>query len=406
MSVRLPPRPLLALMAANFLMWGGFFMIIPLTTVHFVTRLGWAAAGVGLVLGARQLTQQGLTVFGGALSDRLGPRGLILAGCLVRALGFAAMGQATTLPTLLAAALLAGVGGSLFDAPKNAAVTALTLPEARTRAFALMGVAGNLGMVTGPLIGALLAGLPYSSVALYSASAYLIAGALLAATLPAMRPKPGEARPGLEGLRIAATDRRFAVFTLLLAGYFLLSSQLNVAVTLKAVGLYGVGATGPLYGLNAGLAVLLQLPLIRLAGRYLPQRHVLVLGVLLTAVALGCIALANTFAALLACVALFSLGTMLVFPTQQALTARLARPGLYGSYFGFGALSLGVGGALGNVLGGTLSDLGVRLAVPALPWLTLMSVGLLAAAGLWLELRRVPEEGASLAGDAPSSQRS
>ncbi|MEF2276840.1 MFS transporter [Deinococcus sp. YIM 134068] len=379
----------LGLIAVTFLMWGGFFLIIPLVTVHFVGGLGWAAASVGLVLGVRQLTQQGLTVFGGAWADRVGPKPLILAGCLIRTLGFAGMAFSDTFAELLAASVLAGVGGGLFDAPKSAAITAVTAPEHRARMFSLIGVAGNLGMVTGPLIGAALAGIGFRTAALASAAVYVLSAALLALTLPHVRPAR-TAGGGLAGLWTAARDRRFRRFTLVLIGYFLLSTQINVAVTLKAIALAGPGATGPLYGLSAGLAVLLQYPLLRLVERRVRTRVALVAAVLTVGLSLGLMGLAVTFGQLLACVALYSLGTMLVYPTQQTLTARLAPPGATGSYFGFSAISLGVGGALGNVVGGTLVDAGESLGLPLLPWLSLMTVGLVTALGLRWALREVP----------------
>ncbi|MFC6591367.1 MFS transporter [Deinococcus lacus] len=102
----------------NFLMWGGFFLVIPLVTVHFVYGLQWAAASIGLVLGVRQLTQQGLTVFGGAWADQVGPRPLILWGCLIRTLGFAGMAFSETLPALLLSSLLAGLGEPCSMHPK------------------------------------------------------------------------------------------------------------------------------------------------------------------------------------------------------------------------------------------------------------------------------------------------
>ncbi|WP_051517051.1 MFS transporter [Deinococcus phoenicis] len=385
---RLSPAQL-GLIAANFLMWGGFFAVIPLVTVHFVDGRGWAAASVGLVLGLRQLTQQGLTVFGGAWADQIGPKPLILAGCLIRTLGFMWMGFADTLPVLLAASVLAGIGGGLFDAPKNAAITAVTRPEYRARMFSLTSISGNLGMVTGPLIGAALLGLGFRTAALGAGSVYLLACALLAATLPHLRPERAVGS-GLSGLKIAAQDRRFRRFTLVLVGYFLLSTQLNVVVTLKAVALAGPGATGPLYGLSAGLAVVLQYPLLKFVEARVRTRVALVAAVLTVGLSLGLMGLAVTFGQLLACVALYSLGTMLVYPTQQTLTARLAPPGLTGSYFGFSAISLGLGGAVGNVVGGLLLDAGERLGTPLLPWLTLMGVGLLTALGLRWALKEVP----------------
>ncbi|AWN24428.1 MFS transporter [Deinococcus irradiatisoli] len=368
-------------------MWGGFFMVIPLITVHFGAGLGWSALSVGAVLGTRQLTQQGLTVFGGALSDRIGPRPLIALGLFTRALGFAAMGLSTTFPALLASAILAGVGGGLFDAPKNAAVTALSTPENRVRVFSLMSMAGNLGMVTGPLIGAALSNLAFRTVTLTSACAYLAALGILLLAVPKV-PGTQSSGSGLGGLLTVARDRRFVLFTLTLSGYFILSTQINVAIALRAVELAGPTATGPLYALQAGLAVLLQYPVMLLAGRHFTSRQILMGGVTLAAAGLGSVALAHSFAGLLVCTGLFGLGAMTVFPTQQTLTARMAPPQLMGSYFGLGALSLGLGGALGSVLGGVLVDLGRRLSWPALPWLSFLLIGLLTVWGLSRSLPR------------------
>jgi DHA1 family multidrug resistance protein-like MFS transporter len=387
-----PSAAQLGLVGVTFLMWGGFFLVIPLITVHFVEGLGWAAASVGIVLGVRQLTQQGLTVFGGAWADRIGPKPLILAVCLIRTLGFGWMGFAESFGVLLAASVLAGIGGGLFDAPKSAAITAVTRPEHRGRMFSLVSMAGNLGMVVGPLLGAWLSGVGFRTAALWAGSVYLVAFAVLALTLPRIIPPARVAgASSLDGLRIAVQDRVFRRFTLVLCGYFLLSTQLNVAVTLKAVALAGPAATGPLYGLSAGLAVLLQYPLLRLVERHIPTRPALVTAVILVAAALGLMGFAATFPQLLACVVLYSLGTMLVYPTQQTLTARLAPEGRVGSYFGFSAISLGVGGALGNFLGGLLVDAGARLNLPTLPWLTLMAVGLVTAGELRWALRGMGE---------------
>ncbi|WP_409013410.1 MFS transporter, partial [Deinococcus sp.] len=168
---------------------------------------------------------------------------------------------------------------------------------------------------------------------------------------------------------------------------FILSTQINVAITLKAIALAGPHATGPLYGLSAGLAVLLQYPLLRAVERYLPLRAALVAAVALVGASLGLMSLASTFPILLACVALYSLGTMLVYPTQQSLTARFAPTALVGSYFGFSAISLGAGGALGSTLGGVLVDTGARIGMPALPWLTLAVIGAVTALGLRWALR-------------------
>lgn len=54
-------RGAVVMLVITFLMWGGFFMVIPLISVRYVDDLGWSAGAIGLVLAIRQLTQQGLT---------------------------------------------------------------------------------------------------------------------------------------------------------------------------------------------------------------------------------------------------------------------------------------------------------------------------------------------------------
>ena len=126
-------RGLIALLIDVFCMYTGFFMVVPLISVHYVDGLGWAAASIGLVLAVRQLTQQGLTLFGGVLADQIGAKWLICLGLAVRIVGFALMAWATTLPLLFLSVLLAAVGGALFESPRAAAIAALTRPEERQR---------------------------------------------------------------------------------------------------------------------------------------------------------------------------------------------------------------------------------------------------------------------------------
>ncbi len=43
---------------------------------------------IGLVLGLRTFSQQGMFIVGGALSDRFGAKSVILSGCIVRVVGY------------------------------------------------------------------------------------------------------------------------------------------------------------------------------------------------------------------------------------------------------------------------------------------------------------------------------
>ena len=70
---------------------------------------------VGLVLGARTFSQQGMFLAGGLLADRWGARRAILLGCLVRISGYAVLAAASNFSLFLLGAVLTGAGGALFS---------------------------------------------------------------------------------------------------------------------------------------------------------------------------------------------------------------------------------------------------------------------------------------------------
>lgn len=381
-------RGLVVLLIDTFLMWGGFFMVVPLIAVHYVDGLGRAAGAIGLVLGVRQVTQQGLSLLTGALADRLGARGLICLGLLVRGCGFTAMAWASTFPLLLLSAVLAAIGGALFEAPRSAAIAALTAPAERSRFYALSGTIGGLGMTVGPLAGAALLRTDFALVALVAAGCYFLAFLLTAPFLPPVR--VATARRGLTyGLGLALRDRPFMLYTALLMGYWFMWVQLTISLPLLAKAIGGTSdAVGWVFALNAGMSLLLQYPLLRLAERRLKPLPILTLGVAVMALGLGGVALVGSLPALLLCVASFALGATLASPSQQTVTAELANPAGLGSYFGVNMLALALGGGIGNASGGLLYGLGQQVDAPALPWLVFSAVGLAAALGLWMLHRR------------------
>jgi DHA1 family multidrug resistance protein-like MFS transporter len=377
-------RGLLAILAGNFFMWGGFFMVVPLISVHYVDDLGWAAAAIGLVLAARQLTQQGLTLFGGALADRIGAKGLICAGLLVRALGIAGMAWANSFALLLGTCVLAALGGALFESPRAAAIAALTDERDRARFYSISGVVGGLGMALGPLLGALLIKFDFSLVALVASACFFTTFFVTLVLLPPVRVAAG--RRGMwDGVGLALRDRPFMLFNVLLMGYWFMWVQLTISLPLIAKEISGQSeAVSWVYMLNSGMSVLLQYPLLRLAERRFRPLPILIMGMALMAVGLGNVALAHSVPALLLCVACFSVGALLATPSQQTVTAGLANPAALGSYFGVNSLALALGGGLGNFSGGVLYGLGQQLNTPALPWLIFCAVGGAAAFGLAL----------------------
>src|SRR5262245_54034095 len=292
-------RGLLAILAGNFFMWGGFFMVVPLISVHYVDDLGWAAASIGVVLAVRQLTQQGLTLFGGALADRIGAKGLICAGQLVRALGFAGMAMADSFAMLLAMAMLAALGGALFEAPRSAAIAALTDERNRARFYSLSGVIGGLGMTLGPLIGALLIKFDFALVALAASSCYLVTFLVMLVLLPPVR--VAATQGGMwDGVGLALHDRPFMLFTGLLRGSWCVLVPVTITPTLIDKEISGQSeAVSWVYAVISIMSVVLQYPLLRLVERRFRPLPILIMRMVLMAVGLGNVALAHSGPALL-----------------------------------------------------------------------------------------------------------
>ena len=377
-------RGVWVLLVDQALMNTGFYMLFPLLTVHLTRDLGFDATGVGIVLASRNLVQQGAAPLGGTLADRIGYKPAILGGFLVRAVGFLLFAASRDLLGVLAGSLVTALGGALFDPPGRAALAHLTLDRERQNVYAAAGSASWLGQIVGPLIGALL--LPYSFelVSVVSAGAFLLAAVQAAIFLPGgMRGDVGVTFWATLGF--AARDREFMRFTGLLLGYYFLATQPTITLPLLATRLVGPEAIGPLFAIQAGLAMLLQVPLVRWIARRAGPLSQVTLAMLLMGGGFVVFALANGFALLAVGVAIVASGQILVQPVQSTVTARLGR-GRGGAYFGVGSLALAFGGALGNGTGGALVDLGSASGVAWLPWTAMAVVGLLTALGfVWLD---------------------
>jgi len=381
---RVRRRGLIVLLVNTYLMWSGFFMIVPMISVHYVDDLGWAAASIGLILGIRQLLQQTLTVIGGALADRRGAKRLIVIGLMIRVLAFSGMAWAFDFPMLLVLAILAAIGGSLFDAPSAAAIAALTTEEERPRFYSLRGVMTGLGLTTGPLIGSALLNIDFALVAYLSGGFFLAALAITAIFLPAVQ--VGANNQSLSyGVRLALRDRPFMTLTALIMGYWFMWVQLTISLPLKAEALSAdKGSIGVIYLVNSLITIVLQVPIIRWLERRLSPMTAMVLGIAVMAVGLGSVALDQAFPGMLLSVAIFSVGNLIALANQNTVIASLARPEARGSYFGVSAVALAFGGGLGNFLGSVLYDVSITQGAPALPWLVIGAVGLAAALGLWV----------------------
>ncbi|MBB5017937.1 DHA1 family multidrug resistance protein-like MFS transporter [Chitinivorax tropicus] len=389
LSDQIRRRGLYALLVYTFFMVIGFAMLMPLVAVHFVSDVGMAAALVGTALAIRQLTQQGLAIVGGVLSDRFGARPMICLGVLLRALGFVSLAFADNVPLLFVAMVLSALGGALFEAPYQASIAALTTEETRSRYYAISNWVSGVATTIGPLVGVALLRFDFQWVCLAAAACFAL-NFLIALLLPTITTE-SKPRPLSHGLSLVRHDLPFMMLTGLMMGYWFTAVQMNISFPLMAEHLAGsADGVGVMFAVSAGLTVTLQYPLVRLFERWLSTPQILMLGMTVMALGTGAIALAQGFVSFLLCVAMVAIGAILARPTMQSLIASMANPQALGTFLGVSSLSLAIGGAIGNVTGGWLIDFASARQLPHLPWLIYCCVGLLSTYGLFLLLRTQP----------------
>ncbi|MDQ1924891.1 multidrug efflux MFS transporter MdtH [Massilia pseudoviolaceinigra] len=366
----------------NVLVVAGFYLVFPIIGLHFVDQLGWAAAAVGLALGLRQVSQQGLGLLGGSLSDRFGAKPMIVGGMLLRAAGFAVLAYASSPAHLFVSCILSGLGGSLFEPARGALVVKLTRPAERSRFYALLMMLESAAAVLGALLGTFLLGLDFYWVAMGGCAVFLLAALVNALALPAYRVAvPGTA--ALAAIRVPLADKPFLTLVLTLSGYYVLQVQLMLLLPVLLTHVTGTTkAVAWMYSMDALLAVLLLYPMARLGERYLSEEARLLLGIGVMTASLAAMTLVSGTIGVFGVLGLFFVGGLIAEPAREAIVARYAQVRARASYIGLSRIGLALGGLLGYVGGGYLLDAGKALGLPGLPWMVLCAVGCLTLAAL------------------------
>ncbi|WP_030924149.1 MFS transporter [Streptosporangium amethystogenes] len=392
-------RPVKLLLVNQLTINTGFYMLMPYLAGHLSGTLALPAALVGLILGIRNLSQQGLFLIGGTLADRLGHKPMIVAGCGLRTLAFLMLAVADSLPMLVTASALTGFAGALF----NPAVRAYLAQEAGARkveAFAAFNAFYQLGILIGPLVGLLLNAVAFRLVCLVAGVIFAVLTVAQMRALPkGDRPRAEESRGVLLDWREVFGNRPFLLFSLAMIGSYVLNFQVYLGLPLEIRRVTGgeLGVT-LVFVVSAVLTILGQARLTAWATRRWRPPQAIARGLVLMGLAFTPVALAAPWAGsagtsggaagvlvllpVLGTAALLSLATMIIYPFEMATIATFGGRHMVGTYYGLYSTLAGIGIAAGNLLTGWALDLGARAGLPSLPWLALVLIGLGCAAAV------------------------
>jgi MFS family permease len=367
------------LVASQFAFNVGFFAVLPYLAGHLGGTLGLGGALVGLILGLRTFSQQGMFVVGGSLTDRYGPRPVVLAGCALRVAGFIWLGSAEAAWSVTAAVVLVGFAAALFSPAVESEIAreAVRMEQAggpvRTRVLATFSAGGQAGALIGPLVGTLLLGEGFLGACLAGAAVFAV---VLAGHWRLMPRAEAHAARERFALRPLVRNRRFLRLAIAYSTYLIAYNQLYLALPAELDRATGSQqALGWLFALASAMVVFGQMPMERWASARLGLTVMIRCGLALIATAFAVTGVLLPLQGLwpaVSFVVLLTLGQMLVVPAARACVPELVDARRLGLFTG--ALS-SVSGLLvlaGGAPAGALLELGGTL-----PWLALGTVPVL-----------------------------
>ena len=356
------PRDVYALQAGGLLNAFGNGVVLPFLIIYLHNVRGIPLGLAGLAAATQSATALLAGFQAGTLSDRIGPRRVILASVAVMAVAFGLMPLIRTAWHAFAVYVLWGVASGCFWPAQSALLAGLTPSTRRASAYALQRLTMNVGVALGGVVAGLIASVahPGSFTVLFLIDVATFVAYLV--VLAVRVPSPA-LHPDREGgsWRQVARDRTMVSYSALNAVF--MASAIALMVELlpafaKNVAHVNEREVGIVFALDSVGIVLLQLPVAKLVEGRRRMRGLALMGVVwavsLLAVWAGGAWTATTAAAVIfgAATLVFAFGETLHGAIHAPLAADLAPPPLVGRYLALASLSWQAGWIVGPAAGG------------------------------------------------------
>lgn len=362
----------------------GGFMLYPFFALYLTQKYDIGMATVGILFAAFSLSGFVGSALGGALADRMGRKGVIIASLLLSSLSALGMGFAPTLAIFVAVSVIVGTLGSI-GGPAHEAVVADLLPEEkRAEGYGIIRVIFNVAVIIAPPIAGLLIANSYLTLFIVDAVISTIAAGIVFFALPETKPR---AHPDAVSETMKQTfagygrvfrDTPFVLFigvtVMMTLVYMNMNTTLGVFLR-DYKGLPEIGY-GTLLSINATIVVALQFWLTRRLEKFKPLL-MMAAGTFLYAIGFAMYGFVSGMALFIIAMVIITIGEMVVAPFQQSLVASFAPEDMRGRYMAVSGLTWGIAFMIGPYFAGLVLD----SANPNMLWLVSGFIGLLATFG-------------------------
>ena len=388
------PRQFWVLNGALFIDRLGGALVYPFLTLYITKKFAIGMTEIGALFGLYSLANLGGSLIGGALTDRLGRKGMLMFGLIASALATLAMGLVGSFELFAVTALFMGLFAETSGPAQQAMVADLLPEEKRSQGFGIMRVMANLAIAIGPAIGGLLATTSYLHLFMADVVLSFITALVVRRNIRETKPAPreGDAKEDLaqtfRGYWTALHDSTFVLFIAVSILVWAMYLQMNLSLGVYLRDVHGISERGfgYLLSLNAAMVVLLQFTVTRSTGKYGPL-IMMATGTTLSAIGFGLYGIVSSYALFLTAMVILTVGEMIVSPISQALVARLSPEHMRGRYMAVFGFSWIIPGTAVPFLAGLIID----RADPRWIWYATGLTGFIAASGfVLLHSRREP----------------
>jgi MFS family permease len=357
------PRTFWILVGSVFIDRLGGALIYPFFALYITSKFQVGMTEVGVLFFLFSISSFVGSFLGGALTDRLGRKRMIIFSLIASSASSVFMGLVGSLEAFYVLALVSGIFTDI-GGPAQQAIVADLLPERqRAQGYGIIRVAFNLSVAIGPVIGGIIASRSYLALFIADAVISLITASIVVTSIPETKPKlqPGEEEESMAasfgGYGKALRDSPFMLFAMLNILVALVYMNFNTTLGVFLRDWHGISEAGygSLISLNATMVVLFQFWITRRIEKYRPFMMIAI-GALLYGVGFGMYGFVSSFPMFAVAMAVLTIGEMIATPTSQAIVAKLSPEQMRGRYMALFGYSWGISYAIGPYLAGMIMD--------------------------------------------------
>jgi MFS family permease len=356
-------RRLLVLASTMVFFDVAFYSAIAPLLPHYVSEFGLSEAEAGILQGSYAAGTLLAALPAGMLVARIGPRATVLGGLVLFGLSGLAFGFGNSVVLLVAARFTQGAGGAMIWSGSFAWLIAEYPPDRRGAVIGTVVGTAVAGALFGPLLGGVAAHV--GTEAVFGAVA-LVAVALAIAA--ARTPEVGVSDvQNLRDALAAITSRPIVIATGFVAAPSLMAGAIEVLVPLR---IDDLGGSATVIAAGFVVAAAIEAALAPIAGRYSDRagrRAPFVGGILLCAVAMIGLAIAQAIGVVFAALFVIAFGSGLSFTPAITLLSEAGEAARLHEGFaaGLSNIAWAAGQVIGALVGGGLAS-AVGFAAPNL----------------------------------------